>query len=189
MKSWGGTIANMAKAVTKIVEVFHWAAAALMVGVTVCSAVYPSWTRDAFASEVKDCCGADLKVYGFEVNARVTDGTVDARALLLFGIVSVLLLSLMAMIFRRLNRIIKNSEGTTPFQSDNVRMLGEVGLLSIAVPAVGFLMSIVTRLVLGADAAEISNHFSGFVIGIVVLCMTQFFARGIELEKDVDGLL
>jgi len=50
-------------------------------------------------------------------------------------------------------------------------------------------MSIIVRLVLGAEAAEVSNNFSGLVIGIVVLCMTQFFAHGIELEKEVDGLL
>jgi len=26
-------------------------------------------------------------------------------------------------------------------------------------------------------------------MGIVVLCLTQFFVRGAELEKEVDGLL
>ena len=102
---------------------------------------------------------------------------------------AVLILALMAMIFRNLNLIIKKSEGTTPFQPDNVRMFREIGIFSIAVPVVGLIMSIITRLVLGAEAAEVSNNFSGLVIGIVVLCITQFFAHGIELEKDVDGLL
>lgn len=50
-------------------------------------------------------------------------------------------------------------------------------------------MSIVSRIVIGVEVAEISVSYSGFVIGIVVLCMTQFFARGIELQNDVDGLL
>ena len=50
-------------------------------------------------------------------------------------------------------------------------------------------MSVIARLVIGVEVAEISNSFEGFVIGIVVLCITQFFAHGIELEKDVDGLL
>ena len=85
--------------------------------------------------------------------------------------------------------IIKKSEGRTPFQPDNVRMFREIGIFSIAVPVVGLIMSIIARIVIGVEVAEISNSFEGFVIGIVVLCITQFFAHGIELEKDVDGLL
>ena len=50
-------------------------------------------------------------------------------------------------------------------------------------------MSIITRIVLGVESTEVSNNFSGLVIGIVVLCITEFFIHGIELEKDVDGLL
>ena len=50
-------------------------------------------------------------------------------------------------------------------------------------------MSVIARIVIGVENAEIYNGFEGFVIGIVVLCITQFFAQGIELEKDVDGLL
>ena len=95
----------------------------------------------------------------------------------------------MAMIFRNLHLIIKKSEGTTPFQHDNVRMFREIGIFSIAVPVVGFVMSVIARIVIGVENAEIYNGFEGFVIGIVVLCITQFFAQGIELEKDVDGLL
>ena len=93
------------------------------------------------------------------------------------------------MIFRNLHLIIKKSEGRTPFQPDNVRMFREIGIFSIAVPAVGLIMSIIARIVIGVEVAEISNSFEGFVIGIVVLCITQFFAHGIEIEKDVDGLL
>lgn len=107
----------------------------------------------------------------------------------MFGISAVLILSLMAMIFRNLHLIIKKSEGTTPSQPDNVRMLREVGIFAISVPLVGYAMSIISRIVIGVEVAEISVSYSGFVIGLVVLCMTQFFARGIELQNDVDGLL
>ena len=50
-------------------------------------------------------------------------------------------------------------------------------------------MSIICRLILGVDAVETSINFYGFFMGIVVLCLTQFFIHGAELEKDVDGLL
>ena len=182
-------IGKLAKVVTKIVEVFHWVAVALMAAATVCSVAAPSWIKYFVGFDAKECCGAELAIYSFEVNAKVTDGKVDMTAFLLFGIGAVIILALMAMIFRNLNLIIKKSEGTTPFQTDNIRMFREIGIFSIAVPVVGLIMSIIARLVLGAEAAEVSNSFEGLVIGIVVLCITQFFVRGIELERDVDGLV
>ena len=30
---------------------------------------------------------------------------------------------------------------------------------------------------------------AGIFMGIIVLCLTQFFVHGAELENDVDGLL
>lgn len=182
-------ISKIAKVVTKVVEIFHWVAVALMIAATVCSLVAPSWVGYFVGFDAKECCGANLSIYGFEINAAVTDGKVDMTAFLLFGIGAILILALMAMIFRNLNLIINKSEGSTPFQADNVRLFREIGIFSIAIPVIGLIMSIITRLVLGAEAAEVSNNFGGLVIGIVVLCITEFFIHGIELEKDVDGLL
>ncbi|MBQ8545310.1 MAG: hypothetical protein IJ437_00010 [Clostridia bacterium] len=182
-------ISKIAKIVTKIVEIFHWVGVALMAAATVCSVAAPTWVKYFVGFDAKECCGANLSIYGFEINATVTDGKVDMKAFLLFGIGATLILALMAMIFRNLNLIIKKSQGSTPFQADNVRMFREIGIFSIAVPVVGLIMSIITRLALGSEAAEISNNFSGLVIGIVVLCITEFFIHGIELEKDVDGLV
>ena len=121
--------------------------------------------------------------------APVENGSIDMKALFLFGIGAVIILSLMAMVFRNLNLIIKKSEGSTPFQADNIRMLKEIGIFSFSIPLVGLIMSIVCRLILGVDAVETSINFYGFFMGIVVLCLTQFFIHGAELEKDVDGLL
>ena len=189
MKNFSKFIGNMAKIVTKIVEVFQWVGAGLILAATVCALVNPDWVGYFIGYDAKECCGADLSVYGFEIHAAVTDGQIDMTALCLFGIGATLILALIAMIFRNLHLIIKKSEGRTPFQPDNVRMFREIGIFSIAVPVIGLIMSIIARIVIGVEVAEISNSFEGFVIGIVVLCMTQFFAHGIELEKDVDGLL
>ena len=37
----------------------------------------------------------------------------------------------------------------------------------------------------------IKNMFimPGIIMGIIVLCLTQVFVRGAEMEKDVDGLV
>lgn len=182
-------INKIAKIVTRIVEIFHWVGAGIMTAATVFVCINPAWAKYFFSYDAKECCGAELGLYGFTIKAAVSDGVVDRRGLIMFCITAVILLGLMAIIFRNLHLIIKKSEGTTPFQSDNVRMLREVGYFSMAVPVVGFVMSIISRIVIGAEAAEISVGMEGFVIGIVVLCVTQFFAHGTELEKDVEGLL
>ena len=180
---------KLGKVITKILEVFHWVGAALMTAATVCSAVAPSWVKYFVGFDAKDCCGAELEVYGFEVNAPVIDGNTDMLTFMLFGIGAVIILAVMAMVFRNLYLIFKKSENTTPFQKDNIRMMREIGIFSIAVPAIGFIMSVIIRLVTGVETAELSIDTAGIFMGIIVLCLTQFFVHGAELEKDVDGLL
>lgn len=183
------SIIKIAKVVTKIIEVFHWVGTALMLCATICSLSAPTWVQYFIGIDAKECCGAELNVYGFEIIALVNGGNVDMTAVFLFGIGAVIILSLMAMVFRNMNLIIKKAEESTPFQSDNIRMLKEIGIFSISIPIVGWIMCIVCRLVLGADAVETSVNMYGFYMGIIVLSLTQFFIHGAELEKDVDGLL
>lgn len=122
-------IVKTAKIIAKIIEVFHWVGAALMLAATVCSLAAPEWVKYFVGIDAKECCGAELNVYGFEIVAPVKNGSVDMKALFLFGIGATIILSLMAMVFRNLYLIIKKSEGATPFQADNVRMLKEIGIL------------------------------------------------------------
>ncbi len=177
------------KVITKILEVFHWVGAALMTAATVCSMAAPGWVKYFVGFDAKECCGANLNVYGFEVNAPVTNGSVDMKTFMLFGIGAVIILLLMAMVFRNLHLIFKSSENSTPFRKGNIRRFREIGIFSISVPVVGFVMSVIIRLVTGVDFAEISINLAGILMGIIVLCLTQFFIHGAELEKEVDGLL
>ena len=180
---------KLGKVITKILEVFHWVGAALMTAATVCSMVAPDWVKYFVGFDAKDCCGANLEVYGFEVNAPVVNGNTDMTAFFIFGIGATLILIVMAMVFRNLHLIFKKSENATPFQKDNVRMMREIGIFSIAVPVIGLIMSIIVRLVTGVETAEISLDTAGIFMGIIVLCLTQYFVHGAELERDVDGLL
>lgn len=183
------SINKIAKVVTKVLEVFHWVAVALMAAATVCSIVALKWVNNFVSFDAKECCGAELSVYGFEVHSAVTNGNVNMTTFLLFGIGAIIILAVMAMIFRNLHLIFKKSENDSPFQKDNIRMMKEIGIFSIAVPVIGFIMSIIVRLVIGVDAAEISINQGGIFMGIIVLCLTQYFIHGANLEKDVDGLL
>ena len=176
------------KVISKVLEVVHWVAAGLMIAVAICSAAASQWlgyfiNLNGLGNE------SELSVYGFEVDIANAAGEVNMSTLLLFAIGSVIIFALVAMIFRNIYLIIKKSESGSPFQDDNIRMLREIGIFSIAIPVIGLIMSTVLRFVAGVDAVEASVNFSGFVMGIIVLCLTQFFIYGAELEKDVDGLL
>ena len=182
-------INKLGKIITKILEVFHWVGAALLLAATICSVAAPNWVKYFVDIDAKECCGANLEVYGFEVNAPVVNGNTDMTSFMLFGIGGIIILAVMAMVFRNLHLIFKKSENGTPFQKDNIRMMKEIGIFSIAVPVIGFIMSIIVRLVTGVETAEISIDMGGIFMGIIVLCLTQYFVHGANLEKDVDGLL
>ena len=174
-------INKLGTVITKILEVFHWVGTALMAAATVCSVAAPQWVGYFVGYEAD----AELDVYGFTMEAPA----IDSSAFLLFGICAIVILALMAMVFRNMNLIFKNTEKTSPFHKDNIRMLKEIGIFSIAVPVVGLAMSTIMRLALGVANVEISVDTSGVFWGIIVLCLTQYFVHGAELEKDVDGLL
>lgn len=176
------------KIVTKILEIGHWIAAGLMVAAAICSTAVSQWLGNLINMNVLGN-EAEISVYGFEVALANSVGEVNTAALRLFAIGAVIIYALIAMIFRNIYLIVKKSEGATPFQKDNIRMLKEIGIFSIGIPIVGLIMSTIIRLAVGVDAIEISVNLDGFVMGIIVLCLTQFFAYGADLEKDVDGLL
>lgn len=182
-------INKLGRIITKILEVFHWVGTALLLAATICCIVAPGFVGYFVDLGAMTNSTANLEIYGFEVIAPVTNGTVDMTFFLLFGIGGVIILAVMAMVFRNLFLIFKNSENKSPFNKDNTRMMKEIGIFSIAVPVIGFIMSVIIRIVTGVDSAEISIDTSGIFMGIIVLCLTQFFAHGAQLEEDVDGLL
>lgn len=130
-----------------------------------------------------------LNSFGFEVLVVDAAGSLNLAALRLYLAAGMVLMGLMAMVFRNVNLILRASEGATPFQPDNIRMVREIGIFLIAAPVAGLVFSVVGRLMLGAAYAEINVNLGGLLPGLVVLCLSQIFARGMELEQDVDGLL
>ena len=181
------TIMKVTKVVTKIAEVFHWVGAVLMLCATVCSLAAPGWVKYFVGLDAKPY-GTELNVYGFEITAPIVNGVTDMKTFFVFGIGGVVILCLMAMIFRNMNLIIKRAETSTPFQKDNIRMLREIGIFAIGIPAVGLVMSVVCRLVFGGEV-EASVNFYSVVVGIIMICLTQFFIYGAGLEEDVEGLV
>ena len=76
----------------------------------ICSVIAPERIGYFVGFDAKECCGANLEVYGFEINAPVVNGSVNMTSFLIFGIGAVIILVVMAMLFRNLHHIFKNSE-------------------------------------------------------------------------------
>lgn len=184
---WNRWIIKAAKIITKFTELGYWMTAALMLTAGIYSFADRTFLADALAGSIRTD-RLELSVLGFEFSVPTANG-IDMRAMLLYFVAAIALPSLMAMIFRNLYLIIKRSESSTVFQADNIRMLREIGIFAISIPLAGLALSIVCRLILGTDTVETSVRLYGFSMGLVILCLTQFFARGVELEQDVEGLV
>lgn len=170
----------------KLIELGHWIAAASMLVILVLSLFLGAGVVQNVS--LADF-GASLTTYGFDVMIVNPAGQVELTALRIFCVGSALILGLMAMVFRNIYLIMKKSENATPFQKDNVRMVREIGIFLLCVPVVGLLLSGAARLVMDMDLVETSVGLDSFMVGLVVLCLSRIFARGMALETDVDGLL
>ena len=181
-------ISKAARIFTKIIEVSHWVATGLMGAVGILSLAAPQLLK--FVMDVDSLkAEGEISLYGFTAQLSDAAGRINYLALFLYAIGAVAIFALMALIFRNIYQVIKQSESSTPFSAGNVKRLKQTGLFSIAIPLVGLVMSILIRLIVGSETAEISVDLEGFVWGILVLCLTRYFAHGAALENEVDGLL
>lgn len=182
---------TLALAVSKVLEVLHWLGAASMAVLLICSFAIRERVADLLAQGVASQ-GTSLETYGFELEVAGTGGSINMTGLILFSVAALIILSLMAMVFRNLYLILKaykKSQWRDPFQKDIIRMLREIGIFAISVPIVGFVFGIISRLILGEGSTEAYLSVDGFVMGLLVLCLTQVFSQGAALQKDVDGLV
>ena len=107
---------------------------------------------------------------------------------------SAVIYALLALIFRNVFLIVKTAEGgtwfskgKTPFQEDNVRMVREIGIFSIAIFLVGFVATCVVSFM--AEDVETSNNLFMLIIGVLAICLSKMFEYGKELQEAEDGLI
>lgn len=180
--------------IAKICEIAHWVAAGILaVMIAVTAAGRMQFLK--YLSDV-DIASKEVSSNGFTIGLIDSTGKLIPGALILFFITILLVCILMAMIFRNVYLIFKTSEGETkfsqgktPFQKDNIRMVREIGIFCIAIPVVELIVSVIARIVLPVGVVETSVEMTGVFMGLVVLCLSQFFAYGMELQEDVDGLV
>lgn len=138
----------------------------------------------------------ELAVQGFSLVVTGPDAQVIRPAMVIFLITGAVCLDFMAFVFRNVNLILRTtqgetkfSQGRTPFQKDNVRMVREIGIFFLAIAVVQFAMSALAVVLLGPETAEVSVNMSSAVTGVLMLCLSQVFALGMEMQKDVEGLV
>lgn len=177
----------------KIAEVLHWCLAGIMFILGIVAITQPkvltSWSGNPMLRGE-----TNLSCYGFEAAVINADGAVQSGAVIFFAFGSVIVLSLMAMIFRNVYLILKTAKGKTwfakgdtPFQKNIVRMFREIGIFFIGVSV----MTLISEIVVNFTGGELSSGFNylSCFIGLVFLCISEFFNYGTRLEKDLDGLV
>lgn len=192
-----GAMKRLNKAITifaKIFEVFCWVGCAITAVMTAVTA----FGNRGLLRYLSDINGTEteLAFEGFALKVVGQTGALRPAAYIILFVTMVIVLGIMAMVFRNVYLILKSSEnqtkfskGNTPFQPDNIRMVREIGIFLISVPVVEITMAAIARIVLGIDAVETSVGVSGIFAGFVVLALSQYFVYGMELQNDVDGLV
>lgn len=174
----------------KVLEVLYWFTSAVMAVVAVAAVAAPQKVIDLIQIGMDN--GA-LTVQGLEMAVQDNAGNAIGGALLLVGIAGIITCGLMAMVFRNIYLIFRTtsgktwfSKGNTPFQPDNIRMVREIGIFCISLPIIQLIFSVIGGVLFGVETVVSMN---GLMLGIIVLCLSQFFAYGTQLQEDVDGLV
>lgn len=178
--------------ISKIAEIASWIA---VVAGLICFAA--SFDKE-FAKEIIADDGALLTGLGFDINAIGTTGDINHFAITMYFVGIVAVFVLVALIFRNLDIILhiisgryKKAESTSPFQKEVVSRIKKIGILSIAMPVVGYIITTIVFFVslINGNPVDVSVSIDGVIIGLVCLCLTQIFSYGAKLEEEVDGLL
>lgn len=169
------------KMASKTIEIISWIGVACLLFCIIAACAAPQWTEQHVLS--------GITLNGVSVNVGESSGNVTLAAVLamLFG--AAVGEALIALLFGQMYKVLKSAEDGSPFRAENVRRVENIGWLAIALPVVGLITSVLVKLLGSPDAFEISVDLTSAVMGLLVLCLSQFFARGVELEQDVDGLV
>ena len=177
--------------ISKILEVVHWVGCAFSAALAFVFAT----GNTSFARYLSDVTSSarDVEMYGYSLESG-SDAALSTGTLAFFFFGGIFIMAIMALIFRYIYLIFKTaqgktkfSEGETPFQASIVRMSRRIGVLCISIPVIQLIMSVITALAFGS--VETSVQFSTILFGLIVLCLSRFFAYGIELQKDTEGLV
>lgn len=173
---------NVGKVLTKVIEIMCYA------GVVLCTAgmIWAIVSPDTLIFQYQE---GNMTIYGSEFDMTAPEMKNPQALMIVMLLTGVVSNVLMALTFRKANGIIVKAIEGAPFQPCTVKWMKEIGYLAIAMPVIGFVGSLIAFLAGGMPTSEIMLNLDGFVMGVLILCLTQVFAHGAALQSDVDGLL
>lgn len=174
---------KLGKIATRIIEIVCWIGAAVILICAIACLIDLGWAdRHMLADDGIIFNGVTISTtdgsYRFALPALLT-------ALLGGGVIC----AMMALMFRNLHLVLASAQNASPFQPANVKRIERIGWLAIAVPVINFLVTLLCKFLAGNKYVEVSFGLTDLIMGILVLCLSQFFAHGVKLENDVDGLV
>lgn len=176
---------KVAKVLSKICEVLCWLAEAGVLVVLI-SLTFARTAVENFIMSGLD--SGNLTIMSTEFPVFDGNGALSMNALYIALISGVICIFLIGMMFRNVYLIFKKSELESPFAEDNIRMVREIGIFSIVIPVVQLIAAVIGG-ILGSGFVNVSINPFVVVFGIIMLCLSQFFAYGATLEHDIDGLV
>ncbi len=181
MKNRG--ILKAGKVLSKIVEVISWIGMVMLFLMAVLFLFAPEQMRRDLLPQ------GGLSIHGTEmaIDAAAASLPVASMVILLLG--GALGFGVTAWLFRLMHQVLKTAETAPPVHPENVRRIERIGWLAIAMPVLGLVISLVAQLFCPGYVFEINIDLTGIVMGVLVLCLSQFFAQGAALQNDVDGLV
>lgn len=185
---------SVIKVLAKIFEVIHWVAAGLSAVALVLVSAFWGKLNDLVASGVIDV-DKNLDMYALTVHSEGAQmPSLAAVWVLALGAIATFVL--MALILHYVYDIIKpltveQPDGTvaTPFTETTVDKVKQIGYLTIAIPVISLVVTLFGTVLQDNGMLEISVDLSWILIGLIVLSLSQIFAHGVSLERDVEGLV
>lgn len=174
-----------AKTLSKICEILCWLCDAAM-AITLIALFVAKTAIEKFIMSGLD--SGNLTIVNTDFPIIDGNGALSTGAVTIALIGGIICIALVAMMFRNVYLIFKKSEKESPFAKDNIRMVREIGIFSIAIPVIQFIMAVICAIVC-TGATNVSINPFIVIFGIIMLCLSQFFAYGANLERDVEGLL
>ena len=172
---------------TKVCEALHWALAALLLFCLVMN--LPARLQEIPPEVTAEYAGQGFSLYGLDMTPVGPDGVLRWAGFYEIFLGVALICGMTALVFRLANQIIRQSREVSPFCPENRVRIKRLGLLAIAIPVVKVITSVAVSLTGNASGATMSLHLDQLSLGLAVLCLTQYFARGEALERDVEGLV
>lgn len=177
--------------ISKILEIGHWVGCGFFTTFIIATAI----GKEELIYKLSDISSVSTEIEFNGLSFEAQNGSFTVGMLMLFSIAGLVVCALTALMFRNLYLAFKTAEGKTkystgktPFQPAVVKMIKRMGTICICIPIAELILNIIGNVMMGGGL-ETSVSMTGIFIGIVVLALSRFFAYGVELQNDVEGLV